>query len=77
MSTTPEGLHSKYQVQDKEGNPVGGCVVLRFDDPLATRALITWAVSVATVFGDDTLLLHVTKAIANPESYKHINLPKT
>lgn len=68
MPTTPEGLKSKFMVYERRtGDPVGGCVVLKFDDPLAARALLTWARDVARVYNNETLLHEVADAIAGGE----------
>lgn len=39
-----KGLYGKYNVTKKNGDDITfECIILKFDDPLATKAIIQWA----------------------------------
>ncbi len=40
-----KGLYQKYKVEKLSGRPIGDCIVLEFDDPIAKDAIVTWAKS--------------------------------
>lgn len=75
MPTGPGGLRNKFRVYDRFGEPVGGCVVLKFDDPLAARALLVWAKDVERVHQSAVLLHDVANAIATND--QETNRPPT
>jgi len=36
------GLYNKYKVERNDGKPVGDCIVLEFDDPIAREGIDAW-----------------------------------